>query len=224
MGRWARRSARSSSAMPRRSGSSPALCVALAAMPGMPHLTFVGHGARWGRAGTPWAKAAARRRQRRRPRARRRHRGAERRRGGRVRRRSGSPVGVSPLTLDLSAELTALTDGGGRQVRARGAQPGARASSTSWGCASRASGCAPRPLLPAGGYCVLVDEVPCGPRGSPGRRAVCAGSAARSSPSSESRRSRRSTLDGQARSAGCRSTARARLELAQVPVRDAARS
>ncbi len=47
--RWARRSARSSSASRKALWVVAGLCVALAAMPGMPHLTFLGLGAAAGR-------------------------------------------------------------------------------------------------------------------------------------------------------------------------------
>ncbi|MBS1150520.1 MAG: Flagellar biosynthesis protein FlhA [Myxococcaceae bacterium] len=133
------------------------LCLALAAMPGMPHLTFVAIAGLLAAIGLGLKKAAqasaavqavagaapeARAEQSAEP--------------------TEAPVGVSPLILDLSAELSALTtEDGGRfvheeltQVRERvfhelGVRlPGVRVRTG-----------AP---IPANSYVVLVDEVPCG--------------------------------------------------------------
>jgi type III secretion protein V len=134
------------------------LCLALAAMPGMPHLTFVaiagllaamGYGLKKAKEAAAAAQAVA---------------GAvpDPNQPAAATAPTESPVGVSPLILDLSAELSGLTtEEGGKfvhdeltQVRERifhelGVRlPGVRVRTG-----------AP---IPANSYLVLVDEVPCG--------------------------------------------------------------
>ncbi|MFL5351267.1 type III secretion system export apparatus subunit SctV [Archangium sp.] len=146
-----------------------ALCVALAAMPGMPHLTFLGLGAALGALahslarvkaaaaeedaaeaqaqveGTPEAGAAAR--------------GGP----GAPPESTAAPVGVAPLTVDLAPDLTPLAqEQGGAFVhqvlnRVR--------DEVFYELGVRVPGIRVRTeaaYLPAGSYRILIDEVPAG--------------------------------------------------------------
>jgi len=142
-----------------------ALCVALAAMPGMPHLTFLGLGAALGGLAHSLArmKAAVAEEDAAAAQAKRKSEAGEGAQGGpgAPPESTVAPVGVAPLTVDLAPDLTPLAQEQGgafvHQVLNRvrdelfyelGVRvPGIRVRTEA-------------AYLPAGSYRILMDEVP----------------------------------------------------------------
>jgi type III secretion protein V len=143
------------------------LCVALAAMPGMPHLTFLGLGAALGGLahGLKYVKAAAREEDAAVAQAEGKPEAGAAAQGGpgAPPESTVAPVGVAPLTVDLSPDLTPMAqEQGGAFVhqvlnRVR--------DEVFYELGVRVPGIRVRTdaaYLPAGTYRIMVDEVPAG--------------------------------------------------------------
>jgi type III secretion protein V len=141
-----------------------ALCVALAAMPGMPHLTFLGLAAALGGLAHSLERMkAAVKEEAAEARPGGEHEAGARGGPGAPPESTGVPVGVAPLTVDLALDLTSLAqEQGGAFVhqvlnRVR--------DEVFYELGVRVPGIQVRTgaaYLPAGSYRILIDEVPAG--------------------------------------------------------------
>jgi type III secretion protein V len=141
------------------------LCVALAAMPGMPHLTFLGLGAALGGLahGLKYVKAAAREEDTASAQTEGKPEAAASGGPGAPPESTVAPVGVAPLTVDLSPDLTPMAQEQGgafvHQVLNR------IRDEVFYELGVRVPGIRVRTdaaYLPAGTYRILLDEVPAG--------------------------------------------------------------